>query len=160
MQGTSTPTPISEWRIQRSLWLRMRDSCKVVMPNYTPLQWWECDVFSITAAGYFTEYEIKLTHSDFLADAKKGERWYGGETKHSLLAQGGEHGPSRFWYVSPGGIIAPEEVPAWAGLLIFIRGIFFQIEKMAPRLHKHKCTIAAEHHAYRSAYLRFWELRK
>ncbi|HUX03239.1 MAG TPA: hypothetical protein VMY35_19935 [Phycisphaerae bacterium] len=155
-----TPTPISERRVQRWLWLRMRSSCKVVMPNYTPPQWWECDVFSITAVGYFTEYEIKLSLSDFRADAKKGERWYGGETKHMLLAQGSECGPSRFWYVLPEGMVTPKEVPSWAGLLVFKGGSWFHIEKMAPRLHKQKCTIEFEHLAYRSAYMRFWELWK
>lgn len=43
-----------------------------VLPNYTPGKWWECDVFEVTKNGYFVEYEVKLTRSDFLADARKG----------------------------------------------------------------------------------------
>ncbi len=32
---------------------------------------WECDFFSTTTSGYHTEIEIKLSYSDFKADARK-----------------------------------------------------------------------------------------
>jgi hypothetical protein len=41
----------------------------ICVPNYTPKDWWECDVFELTPAGYFREYEIKMTVADFRADA-------------------------------------------------------------------------------------------
>jgi outer membrane autotransporter protein len=41
------------------------------MPNYTPKNWFECDVMAVTKAGYLEEYEIKLSASDFKADSKK-----------------------------------------------------------------------------------------
>jgi RNA polymerase primary sigma factor len=37
----------------------------VLLPNYTPDKWHECDVFGVTRAGYFHEFEIKLTRADF-----------------------------------------------------------------------------------------------
>jgi len=77
--------------IQRALILpRYRQS--TVMPNYTPRGWWECDVFELTKAEMFVEYEIKLSRADFRADRNKGEvlcyvriRWFDLYSPHSPL---------------------------------------------------------------------------
>jgi hypothetical protein len=102
------------------------------LPHYTPPKWWECDVFELTKSGYGVEYEVKVSHADFLADSKKertrsrrktnesGE-FLGYEdyttNKHELLAGHSDTGPSRFYYVAPAGLISREELPAWAGLI-------------------------------------------
>ena len=70
---------------------------------------WESDALYITKSGYLHEYEIKVSHSDFLADAKK-------VSKHQRLAGGSVHGPAEFYYVCPPSIIAVEELPDYAGL--------------------------------------------
>jgi hypothetical protein len=62
----------------------------------------------ISRDGYAQEYEIKVTHRDFLADAIK-------QQKHSTMANGG--GPSQFWYVCPPDVISQSELPDHAGLL-------------------------------------------
>lgn len=76
----------------------------------TNIYWWnwESDVLYITKDGYLQEFEIKLTHSDFLADRIK-------DRKHLMMTNGG--GPSRFWYVCPPDVIQVDELPPHAGLL-------------------------------------------
>lgn len=100
----------------------------VMMPHYTPKDWWECDVAHFTEARYLTEYEIKLSRSDFLADLRKErqsfycrERRYsvvsGGtvERKHQMIRAG--HGPKQFYFVCPEGLLRPDELPEYAGLI-------------------------------------------
>jgi len=94
--------------IQRRLMVeRYRRS--FVLYNYTPKTWFECDVFEITQAGYFREYEIKLSLSDFKADAEKQKTIWkyntmngrgafdrtAGDKKHDSLRNAASHGPSR-----------------------------------------------------------------
>ena len=138
-----------------------------VMLNYTPDHWWECDVFEITAAGYFVEYEIKVSRGDFFADAKKTRQQptdefekitiYGREhevrkyrdvTKHAMISDGKPPAPSRFFYLMPENLVAPTELPAWAGLIYFTetfgpRGdnnayLRFRETVKAPVLHREK----------------------
>lgn len=73
---------------------------------------WESDALYITRNGNMWEYEIKLTHSDFLADKIK-------VYKHKTMREG--KGPSRFYYVCPENVIKIEEVPEYAGLAYFSR---------------------------------------
>lgn len=114
-------------KIQQRLMIdRYREG--LVCPNYTPNGWWECDVFEMTKAGFFREYEIKLSLQDFRADRRKVSRHWNGEIvdgkfqmneerKHDFLARGDSRGPVQFWFVAPRGIIPVEEVPEWAGLM-------------------------------------------
>lgn len=141
----------------------------LVCPNYTPRKWWECDVFELTESGYFNEYEIKLTRSDFKADSKKIERTYNWQAneekirvKHELLAAGEITGPSRFFYVVPEGLITVEEVPAWAGLITCKVNhparrfcVVDQVVKNAPRLHKQKADPKVVEHVRSIFYYRF-----
>ena len=101
-----------------------RYSRSFVLPNYTPTDWWECDVFEITDAGYFIEYEIKLTKGDYQADALKDKvhPWWskvGGvaRNKHADLAAADVRGPSRFYFVCPDSLLTVDQIPPWAGLI-------------------------------------------
>lgn len=105
------------------------------LPRYTPDNWWECDVFEVTAKGYFREYEVKTSRADFRRDAVKPD-------KHLRLAAGCSKGPTQFWFVVPAGLILPHEVPTWAGLLE-AHGTtakrylpFIRETKPAPKLHR------------------------
>lgn len=51
-------------------------------------------------------YEVKISRSDFLRDLKQPLKHRG----FRLIAD-------QFWYVAPPGVIKPDEVPDWAGLL-------------------------------------------
>jgi hypothetical protein len=153
-----------------------------VMPNYTPSKWWECDVFEITEAGFFVEYEIKLTRSDFRADAsKQKEKWevahnvqigrsvwqrIPGEKKHEVITQGRPTAPRRFWYVMPAGLIAQSELPPWAGLIEchevnHHRHPYRVVEQTvvpAPTLHHHKIDPKIKLHAQGVCYWRMHHL--
>jgi hypothetical protein len=131
----------------------------------TPTGWSECDVAHISKAGYFTEYEVKVSRSDFLADKHKvvkrqiGRSWRSEKlNKHTLLEQADALGPSRFFYVVPCGLIEPEEVPEWAGLLtVRLGGSLWSSlgrVKEAPRLHGEKFKDKRLLHLLRNTYFR------
>ena len=145
---------------------------------------WESDFLSVTKAGRVHEYEIKISRSDFKADAAKTE-------KHRIM----EHGcrepnswendwihkskqtgmgipsfisskltadnkiagkrPNYFWYVCPEGIIT--DVPEYAGLIYCIP---YTIIKKAPLLHKDTITQEMEKKILSSFYYRYWKIRR
>lgn len=80
-----------------------------MIPNVYFYQW-ESDLLYISRAGYVTEFEVKLTRSDFRADFKKVAR-------HDRLKSGGPGRPKFFYYATPKGLVLPDEVPAYAGLI-------------------------------------------
>lgn len=97
-----------------------RDGKGTCLPCFTPRCWFEADVALLTDAGYFVEYEVKTSRSDFLADRRKGGFAFQngldhGQTKHQRLAAGDPQGPSRFYFVTLGGIVTAEDIPPWAG---------------------------------------------
>jgi hypothetical protein len=152
-------------QIQRRI-LRDHYRQSFVLPNYTPRGWWECDVFQITKAGYFVEYEIKLSLADFKADAdkRKSPRWqFNGEfstarNKHEDLKARSPLGPSRFYYVAPAGLLPTNMIPEWAGL-IEARESKHEIPfvgeiKKAPRLHSQKPEPSIVEHAKGVCYWR------
>lgn len=158
-----------EWTL-----LRSRQARGTIMPRFTPLHWWECDLIEITPAGYFREFEIKMSRKDYFIDAQKQRAvdWNSPlrvqgrpvpiENKHTLLAAGDPRGPSCFWFVTPAGLIQEHELPLWAGLIEVHftlsecgESIGFpqeRIVKEAPRLHRvkvdPKITQSAKHSAY------------
>lgn len=168
---------MNERSIQNKLWVRLRTmGHSLIVPNYTPLDWYECDVFSITKAGFMVEHEIKLSASDFRADAAKarerferkpGGQWFDRTTivekKHDLLAAKSPNGPSRFWYVMREGLVSITEVPDWAGVIYLEakRGYMrtFWVERDAPKLHSVKVRESVSKHALGVMYWRYWHLR-
>ena len=168
--------------IIRSL-VRDRYRQSLCIPNYTPENWWECDVFEVSKSGYFREFEVKVSRSDFFADAKKETvrypgGWYSGfkgvtENKHELLAAGDVRGPSIFYYVTPEGLLKPDEIPPWAGLIevrdgnsvLYTQGEFTSVPrifereiKKAPRLHREKVAQAVIDHVRGVCYYRMHNL--
>lgn len=110
----------------------------VVIPNYFVGRF-EMDVFKLSRGGVLTEYEIKISRSDFFADFSKGKNKYSFievPTKHKKM-EIGSCPANRFFYVTPKGLIKEDEVPKYAGLLEYESGSFNCI-KVAPTLHKEK----------------------
>lgn len=106
--------------------MRERHRRHFVLPNYTPAGWWENDVFEVTDAGFWHEYEVKVSRSDFLADREKRKASWQWKvqnpgkplpSKHGRLEAADPKGPNRFTFVVPAGLIQKEEVPEWAGLI-------------------------------------------
>lgn len=135
--------------------------------NYTPLNWWECDVFQLTDSGYFKEYEIKLSVADYRADRLKGadgKRWGAeDENKHQFLATGSSRGPCEFHFVVPAGMLMAEPIPDWAGVIeLHARtdghGWYPQTTVKAPRLHREKANPVIEPHARGICYWRMHDL--
>lgn len=96
----------------------------------------ECDVFSLTHSGYAFEFEVKISRADFFADLKKIDK----HKRYSDCSAGGSKDgfvPNRFFYVCPKGLIKPEEVPEYAGLM-YASSFSLQYIKDAPLLHKQK----------------------
>lgn len=163
--ATTTDKPVTASQIAAALMARWRQS--FYLPNYTPLGWWECDVFELTKAGYFREYEIKVTRSDFFVDAKKERHTYGHPMPVKKHEQMGTHPnrPRQFWYVTPPGLLKLEEVPEWAGLLEVSPGnnprhhVPLVEKREAPKLNDGKLATASVSHARGVCYYRFHELR-
>jgi hypothetical protein len=167
---------MNEREIQNKLWYRLQSSL-IVVPNFTPAQWFECDVFSVTKAGYWTEQEIKLTAGDFRADAEKERRYHRPRRddepgmfdmthddvkKHDLLASGDPRGPNQFWYVLTADVAASVIVPLWAGVKIAKEerwGFTLKVERPAPRLHREPAGAALIEQAHIACYWRYWRLR-
>lgn len=163
---------MTERQIQCALFREFRSTSKLVVPNYTPVDWWQCDLWRVTAAGYAEEYEIKLTRSDFRADASKCqkskliERLPGGtkrlievEThKHAMVSQG--RGPSRFYYIAPEGLLDDDsDIPSWAGFREVNQDrqwLRVRTVRRAPELHRRPVDHETLAHAKSVFYWRFW----
>ena len=96
--------------IQRALYDHRRGM--EVYPNMVPNVYqynWESDLLQVSKAHYVTEYEIKISRSDFLADKKKTRRWW--------MENYTEAGPKFFYYAAPVGLIKKEDIPKGLGLI-------------------------------------------
>lgn len=59
--------------------LHYRKRMPLIVPNYSPAGWFECDVAAFTGSGRLYEFEVKLTRGDFKEDSKKAAaRWVTG----------------------------------------------------------------------------------
>lgn len=94
---------------------------------------WESDCLLLTKSGYWYEFEIKISRSDFKNDFKnKGD-------KHRILGTISDtKKPNYFYYVVPEGLIQVDEIPSYAGLIYINEYRHRTIVKQAPVLHKVK----------------------
>lgn len=63
--------------------------------------------------------------------------------KHDLLHQGYEQGPAYFWFATPKGLLTPDMIPEYAGLIEICEPDKYgyhamRFKKEAPKLHKTK----------------------
>lgn len=105
----------------------------------------ECDVITQSRSGYLIEVEIKRTSADAKVDKDK-KRWI------DLRKLWGENGPvrdpsvfnikrmpNRYFMASEKGVIKPEDLHPWAGLIhIHPESQTIEVIKKAPLLHKQK----------------------
>ena len=122
-------TGVTERQVQLMLWKKLQGCMRWVVPNFTPDDWFECDVWAVNRAGVAWEFEIKTSRGDFRKDAAKmpGSLFNASRglmrsnmlPKYERLASGDCKGPAHFVYVAPKGVIPRDEVPAWAGLWEF-----------------------------------------
>ena len=93
---------------------------------------WECDVLSINKSGYLSEFEVKITRSDFLAEKKKVRKW------QLMNARSEWTCPNYFWYVCPVDLISQSEIPDYAGLIHITNSGASEIIRKPVLLHKGK----------------------
>ncbi|MBD3174333.1 MAG: hypothetical protein GF320_04080 [Armatimonadia bacterium] len=168
---------LTERRVQNAFWREYCSSYEVLCPNFTPTDWWECDIFGVTKAGLAHEFEIKLSVADFKADAAKDGFWLGNElrsrgpdtpdsietlNKHELLAARSPRGPSRFYFVLPEELCDQVELPDWAGLRGISRSgprVYVGHLRDAPLLHREKVSEDMLSQMRRNFYFRYWRER-
>lgn len=171
-------------QIQQALFEKFGNSSLLMVPNYSPFHWFECDMMRVTKGCFMEEFEIKLSVADFKADALKGpsqheinirqhlpeghylKKDFNPLSKHERLAQGDAFGPRRFWFCMPEEISSKVEIPVWAGLISFRpfgKRVRFSLHgpgfKRAPNLHRHCIPIKVTDHARSVFYWRYWSLR-
>ncbi len=97
----------------------------------------ESDVVTMSKARYITEYEVKVTLSDFKRDmAKRYKMGRVSEDKHFALSSG-KTGIKHFYFCGPKDMIPLELIPKHAGLMEFWEqggGVMYRIVKKAPTL--------------------------
>ena len=113
----------------------------------------EMDVMGINRNKYIYEFEIKRSRADFAAEFRnKGEKHIRLATRDSIRTytewdRGKQTGntynciliPNRYFFVCEEGLIKPEEVPDYAGLIYVNKDLGYPKEiKRARLLHKHK----------------------
>jgi hypothetical protein len=164
--------PMTAREIQNALFREYGHRMQIAMPNYTPKNWFECDLFAATKAGFMYEYEVKLSAADFKADAgkecvvRRGPRneftESGRVKKHALLAEGFTAGPVQFWYVMPRSVAEAVVLPAWAGLIVVEQTqwkVVLASRADGPRLHNTRLNESVIAHARSVCYWRFWNER-
>jgi hypothetical protein len=96
------------------------DSTKDLYLRNAYVEDWEADIIhlrSLKRKQVVTEYEVKISRSDFFADARKRSR--PGATKAQLKSEVLTEGNrcNYFYYLVPKNLITPDEVPPYAGLI-------------------------------------------
>ena len=79
---------------------------------------WEADLLEVTRSRLTYEYEVKVSRCDFHKDSKKQDQ--NGNSKFDNILAGGR--TNYFYYIVPDGLVKPEEVPEFAGLIYAING--------------------------------------
>lgn len=120
------------------------------------------DFISVTDAGYATEYEVKISRADWLADQKK-PKWVHGFPGYI----------SRFIYVVPQALVKkgiPEWVSPMAGVWALVErtvkhasysrvDTWIEIVRQPKRIGKEKVPDKVLENWRRAFYYRFWRLR-
>ena len=128
------PIVWTEERMQERLH-NFRSNPRYVLKNLYVFGW-ESDLLFLSSSGIWTEIEIKVSRADFLADLRNKTE------KHEILKDTQNRmKPNRFFYAVPEGLVQPEEVPEYAGLIWVTEWFSVQtVKKIAPQLHRTKIT--------------------
>jgi len=146
------PSKLTESEAANALASRFDWFRNLVLPNVY-LCGGEMDLAVITPAGYLWEFEIKLSLSDWKADANKA-KW-----NHP-----GRRFVSRFYYVVPEALIekAPEFVPESAGLIKLHHtkwDWWVSVVREPKGRRGEKVTPAMREKFYNKSYFRYWRNR-
>lgn len=144
-------------------WL-IENKVELFTTNITAVFAFECDILALSKAGISTEYEIKMSRSDFFADFKKGKS-YSGIDKHFMLQTGERNSgfgwqrtPNRFYFVVPKGLVTDEEVPEYCGWIEILPHGEVMVRRKAKMLHNGKINKAQERILIRNAMIKYGNL--
>lgn len=143
MDRNRIPKPLTAKDIQHALNRKFRLENKIYFNNHEIGGWSESDVFMITEAMVTTEFEIKISHSDFLADYKKTVWQRGGRrpNKHSVLTGGqGTSTPTKFAFACPKDLISIDEIHERYGLYYIYEDDYIEQVRAAKPLNKNRFT--------------------
>lgn len=126
--GSSLSTREIQALICQSETLKFNIPCENVKYLFSD---WEIDVLSLNKSNYLTEFEVKISRSDFKADAKK-KKWVFYQNTNGWLKVS-----NYFYYACPKELITESELPSFAGL-IYVSNEGIEVIKKAPLNHKHK----------------------
>lgn len=118
---------MSTKEIQAAIGKRQALRNHIVCENISPLFKWEMDVMSVSQSGRMYEFEVKISKSDFKADAKKRKDYFYSEK--TIVKQ---WAPNFFSYACPAGMLTINDIPPFAGLYYFENGEITEVR--APRL--------------------------
>lgn len=159
MSDSVDPSPITAKCIARALLghLRLRSTSSIVIPNvFVGNSPWESDAIKVMPSCFWTEYEIKVSVSDYRADfAKRRYRWSSTSlSKHDAYRSDGPieiqsatgdrvvktlPKPKQFYFVVPKGLLDGIDVPKHCGVMEFerTRGWGITTSRRAPSLPGH-----------------------
>lgn len=142
---------VCEEKVQLALFNYLnRKGHKIIAPNIDMFYTGEMDVCSMMKSGLINEYEIKLSRKDFFRDFKKEckhpafEKLLKGITFETRTGYSGKRtweipytSPNFFYFVTPKNLVKSEEVPDYAGLIIFDRESIYNLRtvKKAKKIH-------------------------
>lgn len=127
----------------------------------------EADLLAMTQAGYVHEVEIKVSRADFKKDFEKAGmhndtgKWTGWKPntqKHQLIKDGKL--ANYFWFAAPAGLIKPEEIPPYAGLIEVLQGYrnIAVVSVKAPKIHGTKVPDKFKSKLLESMMYRAWKI--
>lgn len=147
--------------IQIAVFRYMRDAYSILVPNVNPASWAECDLLGVRKSDYVEELEVKISRSDFKNDAKKTVVVQNGDKYPTMLKyealERGLAPINYFSYVVPAGLLEPNEVPDFAGLIYIAPGGYPHRVKKAKLLHKRKATYEDKFHYIKTMPFRVWD---
>ncbi len=130
---------MNEKSIQQILLKQLYPQRAKIMDTNFWLGYGECDLIAVNPSDYVVEYEIKCSRSDFKADRKKvnkHKRYMGAHTYGKTSMYGI---PNRFYYVCPSGLLKPNDMFNYSGLIYVDESGNLETIVKAPLIHNQKC---------------------
>jgi len=97
-------------------WLNERRRM-MILANFQPRGWRECDIFSITDALYFHEIEVKVSRSDFSAEFTNKRYKHMVMSSDERYKNEKKYMPRTYCFACPSGLLREEDMPEHAGLI-------------------------------------------
>lgn len=134
-----------------------------LVPNSMALGY-EADLLRLNENRVLTEFEVKLSRADFLADAQKSKHYWYARVRdpksgfEPVLGSGYTRVPHYFNYLAPPDVVDLDRVPEYAGVIV-VTGNQTQVLRRPRRLLKAAVPERTVDHILRSQCRRYWDER-